>query len=263
MVSQHSAWAYAALAAGALAIGIQPAVAQSGQAAAQSAGQHPNLSGIWVRTDEVGSGSFGGMLDRLAKAELKPAAKAAAEQEAARQKEEEAKLLKSENGVYKTPARCAKPGIVFMMQHSGGLDIVQDKDEILVIAEEPSTQHIYMDGRPHPSPANWQPSGTGHSIGRWDGSTLVVDTIGMDGGGTGGIPGGGRKGPKTQLVQRFTLRDPTHLVVTFTWNDDEIYVRPHSYEFTYEKQPSDSYSFESWCDVTDPLQGQSIVIPPK
>ena len=78
-----------------------------------------------------------------------------------------------------------------------------------------------------------------------------------------GIPAGGRKGPATELVERFSLRDPQHLIVRFTWNDPAIYRSPHSYVFTYEKQPADSYAFESWCDVTDPLQGQSIVVPPQ
>ncbi len=37
---------------------------------------------------------------------------------------------------------------------------------------------IYMDGRPHPKDLN--PSFYGHSIGKWEGDTLVVDTIGFN-----------------------------------------------------------------------------------
>ena len=37
---------------------------------------------------------------------------------------------------------------------------------------------IYMDGRQHP--ATLTPSFYGHSIGRWDGDTLVVDTVGFN-----------------------------------------------------------------------------------
>ena len=37
---------------------------------------------------------------------------------------------------------------------------------------------IYMDGRTHP--ANLTPSYYGHSIGWWEGDTLVVDTIGFN-----------------------------------------------------------------------------------
>ena len=37
---------------------------------------------------------------------------------------------------------------------------------------------IYMDGRQHPK--NLEPSYYGHSIGRWEGDTLIVDTIGFN-----------------------------------------------------------------------------------
>jgi hypothetical protein len=37
---------------------------------------------------------------------------------------------------------------------------------------------IYMDGRSHPT--NPEPSAFGHSIGWWDGNTLVIDTIGFN-----------------------------------------------------------------------------------
>jgi hypothetical protein len=37
---------------------------------------------------------------------------------------------------------------------------------------------IYMDGRPHPK--DLAPSYYGHSTGRWEGDTLVVDTVGFN-----------------------------------------------------------------------------------
>jgi len=39
---------------------------------------------------------------------------------------------------------------------------------------------IYMDGRPHPADIADYPDFMGHSVGHWDGSTLVVDTVGID-----------------------------------------------------------------------------------
>ena len=39
---------------------------------------------------------------------------------------------------------------------------------------------IYMDGRTHPRGRDLIPTFYGHSIGRWDGDTLVVDTVGFD-----------------------------------------------------------------------------------
>lgn len=227
--------------------------------AATTAAAPLDLSGYWVRTDEAGGGSFGGMLALLPKAELQPAAKAEGEAEAAQRLADEAALEKKDGNVYRVRADCDAAALTFMMQHSGALSVVQGAKTMLIVPESPGTQHVFMDGRPHPQ--YWAPSRRGHSVGHWEGNTLVISTIGLEAG--GGVPGGGRKRPETELVERFTLRDATHLTVSFTWNDPTIYVKPHTYEFTYEKQPDDAYAFESWCDVTDPLQGQSIVIPPQ
>ncbi len=38
-------------------------------------------------------------------------------------------------------------------------------------------RRIYTDGRPHPDPGDLDPSFHGHSIGHWEGDTLVVDTV--------------------------------------------------------------------------------------
>jgi len=42
----------------------------------------------------------------------------------------------------------------------------------------PSHRQVFLDGRAHPKDPN--PSWMGHSIGHWDGDTLVVDTIGLN-----------------------------------------------------------------------------------
>ena len=39
---------------------------------------------------------------------------------------------------------------------------------------------IYMDGRPHPTGKDLVPSYLGHSIGRYEGDTLVIDTVGFN-----------------------------------------------------------------------------------
>jgi hypothetical protein len=38
---------------------------------------------------------------------------------------------------------------------------------------------VYTDGRPHPEPGTYEPAVMGHSIGHWEGHTLVVDTRNM------------------------------------------------------------------------------------
>jgi hypothetical protein len=43
-----------------------------------------------------------------------------------------------------------------------------------------SFRQIFMDGRPHPEPEELDPTWYGHSIGHWEGDTLVIDTIGFN-----------------------------------------------------------------------------------
>lgn len=61
------------------------------------------------------------------------------------------------------------------------LDMPEQKRIYIVNIGGPHTFHtIYMDGRPHPSGRDLEPSYYGHSIGRWEADTLVVDTLGFN-----------------------------------------------------------------------------------
>lgn len=63
-----------------------------------------------------------------------------------------------------------------------GFDFVQAPDVqsifILNIAGPHSWRVIYMDSRSHP--ADLRPTFLGHSVGRWEGDTLVIDTVGFN-----------------------------------------------------------------------------------
>ena len=55
-----------------------------------------------------------------------------------------------------------------------------------------SWREIYMDGRPHPDITSdeFNPGYMGHSVGRWEGDTLVVDTVGFNERDVASRPGG-------------------------------------------------------------------------
>ena len=56
------------------------------------------------------------------------------------------------------------------------LDIRQGRIEVAIVAQAVSTaRHIYTDGRGHVNPHTFDPTTNGHSIGRWEGDTLVID----------------------------------------------------------------------------------------
>ncbi len=77
---------------------------------------------------------------------------------------------------------CAPIGPVFFMWEVGifPIQLLEAPDQIVILRESSGMpRRIYMDGRGHPE--DLEPSWMGHSIGRWDGETLVVDTVGLNG----------------------------------------------------------------------------------
>jgi hypothetical protein len=63
----------------------------------------------------------------------------------------------------------------------GGMQIVQNEDYVVLLYEDapgPYYRLIYTDGRPHPEDVDT--SYFGHSVGRWEGDTLVVDVVGLN-----------------------------------------------------------------------------------
>jgi hypothetical protein len=50
-------------------------------------------------------------------------------------------------------------------------------EETLLVFENGQVRHVYTDGRSHPTGDNLWPTPLGDSIGRWEGQTLVIDTV--------------------------------------------------------------------------------------
>jgi hypothetical protein len=80
------------------------------------------------------------------------------------------------------------------------------------------TRTVHMDMAAHP--ANVAPSRAGHSIGRWDGDTLVVDTIGFE---PGSLAGSVPHSRALHVVERFTLNPDTLELVRNIVAEDPVY----------------------------------------
>jgi hypothetical protein len=85
---------------------------------------------------------------------------------------------------YDPEGYCLPPGGPRMMATPYPMEIVQlpDQKRILMIFEGATHiwREIFMDGRPHPTGDDLNPTYLGHSVGRWDGDTLVVDVVGFN-----------------------------------------------------------------------------------
>jgi hypothetical protein len=82
------------------------------------------------------------------------------------------------------PLVMCKPGGGPSFFNAPGFEIVEAPELksifILNIAGSHSWRVIHMDGRPHPTGAALRPTYLGHSVGRWDGDTLVIDSVGFN-----------------------------------------------------------------------------------
>ena len=105
--------------------------------------------------------------------------------------------------------RCEITSILFDWTFDGPINrITQAEDSITIEYGRGLTRTIPMNMDEHPPTI--VPSRGGHSIGRWDGDTLVVDTIGFEPGIlAGSVPHSG----ELHVIERFTL-DPETMALT-------------------------------------------------
>jgi hypothetical protein len=75
---------------------------------------------------------------------------------------------------------CLPPGGPRSMGTPYPAEFIQQKDRIVIIFEGGGHvwREIHMDGREHPKDVN--PTYFGHSVGHWEGDTLVIDTVGYN-----------------------------------------------------------------------------------
>jgi len=83
-----------------------------------------------------------------------------------------------------------------------------------------------MDGRAHPADILDYPEWMGHSIGRWDGDTLVIDTIGMREE-TWLDTAGFEHSAKLHITERFQKTGPDAIRLTTTI-EDRCFMRSRS-----------------------------------
>jgi hypothetical protein len=128
-------------------------------------------------------------------------------------------------------------------------------------------RRIYTDGRPHP--ADPDPTFHGHSIGHWEGQTLVVDTVGIlpqtyiAPSESVGVPNNGDMHviEHIHLVGPDTLRDDLEIiaphVLTRPWKTSRILFRQRARKYDIVEGVCLQGSFSEGVDVS----GDSVFIP--
>jgi Carboxypeptidase regulatory-like domain len=104
-------------------------------------------------------------------------------------------------------------------------EFVQTAARLVMIFEDdiPSHRTVYLDGRRHPKDPN--PDWMGHSIGHWEGDTLVVETIGFnDKSWLDNV--GHAHTERLHVTERIRRPDLGHLEIEFTIDDPGAYTKP-------------------------------------
>jgi hypothetical protein len=197
---------------GLLTVGLLGAVAQA--VAADAPGARPDLSGVWEVTMGVRTRPGPGMPEP-------PALTPEYAQKLAAFKAAQAKGEDQE-----TPqANCVPPGMPGIMNQPYPMELLFTPGKVTIVIEAYSqTRRIFMDGRPHPDDPDL--TYNGHSIGHWDGDTLVVDSVGFTPDTALGPSQGYRHSDQMHIVERLRLTAPDTMEVVTTIDDPKALTKP-------------------------------------
>ncbi len=114
--------------------------------------------------------------------------------------------------------------------------VYQTRDALISITEffTPGWRQVFMDGRPHPPADEWNPAWHGHSIGNWEGDTLVIDTVGFN----EVTPGFGVHSEKLHVVERWRRPDRGRLEVEITATDPDAWTGEYKSGFAAGLAPN-------------------------
>lgn len=142
------------------------------------------------------------------------------------------KLL--ESNIADTPGlHCLPQGPLFVGAFF--FKLVHTPKLLLMIQEDiPNLYQVYLDGRAHP--VNLDPSWMGHSIGKWDGDTLVVDRVGFNDRSLIGITS---HSEQLHITERWKRTGLGHMKVEVTIDDPGAYTKPWKINMDWVLAPGD------------------------
>jgi hypothetical protein len=131
--------------------------------------------------------------------------------------------------------RCIPPGIPRTMLQPFPWEIVQARDRVIMIFEYQSLiRQIFTDGRGHPK--DLEPTYMGNAIGKFEGDTLVIDTIGFNDK-TWLDPMGLPHSDAMHVVERIRRVDHDTLVDEYTIDDPKAYTKSWITQRTFKLKP--------------------------
>jgi hypothetical protein len=131
-------------------------------------------------------------------------------------------------------AKCIPAGMPAMMNMTYGMEIMQTRDKITMYGElNDMDRRIYLDGRKPSQKVLDDPTYAGYSTGRWEGDTLVVETVALHPDSL--LDTFSPHSDKMTVRERIRLIAPGLLEDRITVFDPEALLEPHESVRTYRK----------------------------
>jgi hypothetical protein len=142
-------------------------------------------------------------------------------------------------------ARCL-PNVVGLLGIVDVNKVVQTSSLLVILYQiDPADyRQVFLDGRGHPK--NLDPTWKGHSVGKWEGDTLVVDTIGFNDKSwiTDSLPAVFPHTEMLHVVTRLRRPDLAHLEADVTFDDPRSFAKPWTLKTVSELAPGEEV--EEW-----------------
>lgn len=147
---------------------------------------------------------------------------------------------------------CMPPGVPRINMTTANsphpVKIVQTTALVVLLYETSANstfRQVFLDGRVWPKDP--QPTWLGYSVGRWEGSTLVVETTGFNGKAWVDTAKGHPQTERAHVTERFTRRDFGHMDVDITIDDPGAYEKPWRVSVPFHLLP-DTELIETYCE---------------
>jgi hypothetical protein len=138
-------------------------------------------------------------------------------------------------GKYDYTGHCLPQGLTRSMNSPFPIRIVQTPEITAILYEAWNVfEIVHTDGRDHPK--DLDPTWIGNAAGKWDGDTLVVDSIGFNDK-TNLDTVGHPHSDALHTVERFTRTDEKHIAYEITVEDLKAFTRPWKNTRTFTLRP--------------------------
>jgi hypothetical protein len=145
---------------------------------------------------------------------------------------------------------CNPMGFPRLMNDDEPMEFMTLKDRVVQVFQwEHRVRYLWTDGRQLPSGENLEnlgPAWYGHSVGKWDGNTLVVNTVGLDE--RAWLDNQGNpKSFHARIEETWKRVDSNTLELQLTLHDPEYYTAPYvGSKKIYKRMPGDAITYFGW-----------------